>query len=62
MKQRFIAGAVCPKCHEQDSLAIRTTPQERDQVVCVSCGYHALQPEDVDSSGFGERIATLKPE
>ncbi|MFM2479230.1 YheV family putative zinc ribbon protein [Celerinatantimonas sp. MCCC 1A17872] len=39
MKRRFIAGASCPKCHQQDTLAIESDSQGHDRVKCVHCGY-----------------------
>lgn len=34
-KKQFIAGAVCPKCSEMDSLVLFPETQE---IECVSCG------------------------
>ncbi|ACS84192.1 MULTISPECIES: YheV family putative zinc ribbon protein [Musicola] len=44
MRKRFIAGAVCPQCHSQDTLAVGRE-DEQDVVVCVRCGYRQRQPE-----------------
>jgi len=35
-KQRFIAGAICPKCAEMDSLRLDSSDQS---IECVDCGY-----------------------
>ncbi len=43
-KKRFIAGAVCPKCHAMDTMAL-TKEHNVEQVSCVSCGYLMTQPE-----------------
>ncbi|CCJ77062.1 YheV family putative metal-binding protein [Cronobacter muytjensii] len=37
VRKRFIAGAVCPKCQAQDSLAMWRENQV-DIVECVKCG------------------------
>lgn len=37
-KKRFIAGAVCPQCQQQDSLALLIENQA-EIVRCVACGY-----------------------
>ncbi|MFC3393990.1 YheV family putative zinc ribbon protein [Brenneria rubrifaciens] len=44
MRKRFIAGAVCPKCQAQDTLAIGREG-ETDIVTCVKCGYHQSQSD-----------------
>lgn len=44
MKKRFIAGAVCPKCNTQDSLAL-TKEHGVEKVTCVQCGMEMTQPE-----------------
>ena len=45
MKRRFIAGAVCPECQAQDTLAVEMldgVPQERS---CVKCGFSDSPPQ-----------------
>lgn len=44
MKKRFIAGAVCPKCNEIDTMAL-TKEHGVETVTCVSCGEQMSQPE-----------------
>ncbi|EGT5762853.1 YheV family putative zinc ribbon protein [Cronobacter sakazakii] len=44
VRKRFIAGAVCPKCQAQDSLAMWRENQV-DIVECVKCGH---QMREVD--------------
>ncbi len=46
MRKRFIAGAVCPQCQQQDTLAL-WQQQETEQVQCVSCGYLMQQSEKI---------------
>lgn len=45
MKKRFIAGAVCPKCKSQDTMAL-TKENNVEKVTCVSCNYTMVQPEE----------------
>lgn len=44
-KRRFIAGAVCPKCKDTDSMAL-TKDLGVETVTCVSCGHQMSQPEE----------------
>ncbi|EKK4082039.1 YheV family putative metal-binding protein [Cronobacter dublinensis] len=44
VRKRFIAGAVCPKCQAQDSLAMWREDQV-DIVECVKCG-HQMREAD----------------
>jgi len=37
-KKRFIAGAVCPKCSEQDKVVMYTEGEENFRE-CVACGF-----------------------
>ncbi len=50
IKKRFIAGASCPKCNQQDSL--RWWIENAIEVVeCVDCGHtEQRQPQSVDKS------------
>lgn len=43
MVKRFIAGAVCPRCGQQDKLRVDTEADTRD---CVACGYTDERPVD----------------
>lgn len=43
-KKRFIAGAVCPQCKAQDTMAI-TKENGVETVTCVSCGHKMTQSE-----------------
>jgi uncharacterized metal-binding protein (TIGR02443 family) len=40
---RFIAGAVCPSCKEQDKIALSADDQE---IYCISCGFKETRPQD----------------
>ncbi|MBS9434276.1 YheV family putative zinc ribbon protein [Photorhabdus hainanensis] len=44
-RKRFIAGAVCPECHSQDTLAMWQEDQV-DVVECVHCGYQQRQTDE----------------
>tara|TARA_R110001583_G_scaffold281_7_gene2576 strand:+ start:126 stop:329 length:204 start_codon:yes stop_codon:yes gene_type:complete len=43
-RKRFIAGAVCPKCKAQDTMAL-TKEDGVEKVTCVSCGEQMTQSE-----------------
>lgn len=43
-RKRFIAGAVCPKCKAQDTMAL-TKEDGVEKVTCVSCGDQMTQSE-----------------
>ncbi|MGV2872437.1 YheV family putative zinc ribbon protein [Colwellia sp. E150_009] len=43
-KKRFIAGAICPKCNEQDTMAL-TKEDGVEKATCVSCGEQMTQSE-----------------
>lgn len=45
MKKRFIAGATCPKCNAQDTMALYKE-HGVEKVTCVSCGIEMTQPDD----------------
>ena len=38
---QFIAGAICPSCSEQDSIAIH---KDDDEIFCAKCGYKEFRP------------------
>ncbi|MBP2850821.1 MULTISPECIES: YheV family putative zinc ribbon protein [Dickeya] len=64
MRKRFIAGAVCPKCHSQDTLAVGREGDD-DVVVCVHCGYQQSQseaPPKAATPPTGEIIGLFRPE
>ncbi len=42
--QRFIAGAVCPKCSEVDRIVVKEE-EGRSYRFCVSCGFTDDKPE-----------------
>ncbi|MDX5630798.1 MULTISPECIES: YheV family putative zinc ribbon protein [unclassified Brenneria] len=44
MRKRFIAGAICPECRTQDTLAVGYEDQT-EVVVCVKCGYRQTRPD-----------------
>ncbi|WP_371374576.1 YheV family putative zinc ribbon protein [Thalassotalea aquiviva] len=45
MKKRFIAGATCPKCGTQDTLAL-SKDLGIEKVTCVQCHMEMTQPEE----------------
>ncbi|WP_416306825.1 YheV family putative zinc ribbon protein [Neptunicella sp. SCSIO 80796] len=63
-KKRFIAGAVCPKCQELDSIML-FWQDNIEQLECVKCGYHDSQPGDkVQQASRNEEkvIGVFKPD
>ena len=45
VKRRFVAGAVCPKCQELDTISLYYE-NNVEKLECVSCGYHDVQPDE----------------
>jgi uncharacterized metal-binding protein (TIGR02443 family) len=61
---RFIAGAVCPECSEQDSIRLiveQVDGEEREHIECVSCDYHAERPKQQEPSAEQDIIGLFKP-
>ncbi|MGB0898515.1 MAG: YheV family putative zinc ribbon protein [Psychrobium sp.] len=44
-KKRFIAGAKCPKCGEQDTLKLYKE-NDVEKIECVDCGHKQSQVDD----------------
>ncbi|AIA72830.1 hypothetical protein EV46_20175 [Pectobacterium atrosepticum] len=64
MRKRFIAGAVCPTCQAQDTLAVGRE-DEVEVVVCVKCGYRqsrADEPATVAAPQASDIIGIFRPE
>ena len=48
IKKRFIAGASCKKCQQQDVIRwCKDSESEQEWVECVGCGYHEDKPAEV---------------
>lgn len=63
MKKRFIAGAVCPKCKETDTMAL-TKENDVETVTCVSCHHQMSQPQEhiaKDVRPLEQVIGVFKP-
>jgi len=45
-KERFIAGAVCPRCAEMDRMVVSADGEIRR---CIACGFSEGRPEDTPS-------------
>ena len=54
MVKRFIAGAVCPRCGEQDKLRVDMGADTRD---CVACGYTDERPTDTNVEAPKTRVS-----
>ncbi|KHS97768.1 hypothetical protein RC90_10845 [Pectobacterium brasiliense] len=64
MRKRFIAGAVCPTCQAQDTLAVGRE-DDVEVVVCVKCGYRQSQTEEPATASApqaNEIIGIFRPE
>ena len=55
--QRFVSGATCPQCGEQDSLLIDSLDQS---IECVECGF-TQTPEQRDDKAAAKKSAAKKP-
>ncbi len=53
MTRRFIAGAVCPRCGEQDKLVVDT---ETDLRECVRCDFSEERPPAPDATELATRV------
>ncbi|WP_017444322.1 YheV family putative zinc ribbon protein [Gayadomonas joobiniege] len=63
-KKRFIAGAVCPKCKQQDTLML-FFEQGVEQIECVECGHQQSQTSNEVKQASGAQsqvIGLFKPE
>lgn len=67
-QKRFIAGAICPKCHLMDKLVVYST-HEGDFAECVRCGYEqsAVEEKKADANtlsknGKKRKVVWLKPQ
>ncbi|MAR90497.1 MAG: YheV family putative zinc ribbon protein [Pseudomonadota bacterium] len=45
MKKRFIAGAKCPQCEQEDKIFIYQQDGE-DVSQCNACGYQSVRPKE----------------
>ncbi len=49
LKERFIAGAVCPQCKQIDK--IKLCIEEHDErIECVNCGYQETKSETLQNN------------
>ncbi|OLQ85359.1 DNA-binding protein [Vibrio panuliri] len=64
MKKRFIAGASCPKCQQQDTL--RWWIENNIELVeCVDCDYHdQRKPKSVEETARADEnmIGIFRPD
>lgn len=44
--RRFIAGAKCPSCHQEDTLFFDTETKE-DEVACTRCDYAEIRDNEI---------------
>ena len=64
VKKRFIAGAICPSCKAQDTMAL-TKENNVETVTCVACGEQMTQPQthvEEKTRAQEQVIGVFKPE
>lgn len=49
VKKQFIAGAICPACGAQDTIA-QLIENDHKQIECVSCGHQEKMSEQTDTT------------
>ena len=59
MKRRFIAGAVCPECKQQDKVVMFDDENHQRWRECVSCGFKELL-EDEPAAEIPTRVNQAK--
>ena len=48
LKKRFIAGATCKQCQQQDVIRwCKDSETDQEWIECVSCGYHENRADAV---------------
>ncbi len=62
MKRRFIAGATCPKCDQQDKVVMYDDDDQQRWRECVSCGFKELLSEEKPiTPEVNTRVNQVKP-
>jgi len=59
--RRFIAGAVCPKCAEQDKTVMYRISETEQKRECVRCGYNEVISDQPDAEEIATRVNQPKP-
>lgn len=54
---QFIAGAVCPSCKAQDTIAING---EDDQIYCVKCDFKENRPKSVNKKNDMIKVVNIE--
>ena len=54
---QFIAGAVCPSCKVQDTIAINA---EDDQIYCVKCDFKENRPKSVNKKNDMIKVVNIE--
>ncbi len=57
VRKRFIAGAVCPGCGEQDKLVVYLQEGEAETRECVACGFTEKMGSDEMKTELPTRVA-----
>ena len=48
---QFIAGAICPECKSQDTIALNPTD---DEIYCVNCDFVEKRPKEKSKDNINE--------
>ena len=48
---QFIAGAICPECKSQDTIALNPTD---DEIYCVNCDFVEKRPKEKSRDNINE--------
>ena len=54
---QFIAGAICPSCKEQDTIAINA---DDDQIYCVKCDFTEFRPKAKDKENDVIKVVNIE--
>ena len=54
---QFIAGAICPSCKEQDTIAINA---DDDQIYCVKCDFVENRAKDINLEKDTIRVINIE--
>lgn len=59
--RRFIAGAVCPRCAEQDKTVMFRISDTAQQRECVRCGFSEVIEEESSTEELTTRVNQPRP-
>ena len=59
-RKRFIAGAICPKCHAEDRIVLHQQ-EAAEWIECVACGFKQTEAETTAKSQQTAEIVVKWP-